>query len=97
MNTARALTCYGWALFFYSGVKVLAPAFYALGRLRVPVMASILAVAINIAWSLATYKQFGHLALATGTAIAATVNFLILAIALRSSFRDTPSEARMVI
>ena len=41
-NTALAL--YSIGLVAYTGVKVLAPAFYSMGRPRVPLMASVSAV-----------------------------------------------------
>ncbi|MFQ5654644.1 MAG: murein biosynthesis integral membrane protein MurJ [Planctomycetota bacterium] len=76
--TATALRCYAAALFFYSAVKVLAPSCYALDRARAPVIASVAAVSVNIAWSLSTYRSLGYAALAAGTALAAAVNFLLL-------------------
>src|SRR5262249_36092589 len=42
--TAEALWCYAVGLFAYAGVKVLVPAFYALGETRTPVRASFIAV-----------------------------------------------------
>ena len=42
--TAAALFLYSFGLVGYTGVKVLAPAFYALGAPRVPLLASVLAV-----------------------------------------------------
>jgi putative peptidoglycan lipid II flippase len=47
--TAAALLLYSFGLVGYTGVKVLAPAFYALGRPRVPLVASVSAVATNLA------------------------------------------------
>ena len=40
--------CYSIGLVAYTGVKVLAPAFYALGTPRVPLLASVCAVATNL-------------------------------------------------
>jgi putative peptidoglycan lipid II flippase len=54
------------------------PAFYALGRTRVPVMASVTAVIMNLAWNITTFRRFGHVGLAFGTSLAALVNFLVL-------------------
>ncbi|MCI0650894.1 MAG: murein biosynthesis integral membrane protein MurJ, partial [Planctomycetes bacterium] len=82
-QTAAALFWYATSLLFYSAVKVLAPAFYALDRLRIPAIASIAAVAANLIWSLATYRHFGFRTLAFGTALSALVNCAILAAALR--------------
>lgn len=83
IRTAAALTCYSVGLFCYSAVKVLAPAFYALHKIRIPMVASIAGVLVNVAWSLATYRTFGFTSLAVGTALASLVNFCILTLALR--------------
>lgn len=80
-GTAAALIVYVTGLYAYSGVKVLAPAFYALDRPRIAVIASFAAVAANLAVSFALFPRIGHPALALGTAAAAVVNFSVLATA----------------
>jgi putative peptidoglycan lipid II flippase len=60
---------------------VVAPAFYALGRTRVPLIASVSAVAANLIWNVLTFRRFGHVGLALGTSIAALVNFGVLVFA----------------
>src|ERR1700690_4401549 len=77
-ETARALSGYAIGLAAYSAVKVVAPAFYALGRTRVPLAGSVLAVAANLAWNFATFRSLGHFGLALGTSIAAIVNLCVL-------------------
>ncbi len=81
--TAAALLFYVIGLFAYSSVKVLAPAFYSLGRARVPLAASVSAVAANLALNVALYPVLGYRGLALGTAVAAIVNFLVLAAAFQ--------------
>jgi putative peptidoglycan lipid II flippase len=78
LETARALSGYAVGLVAYAAIKVVVPAFYALGRTRVPVAASVTAVAMNLVWNIATFRRFGHVGLAVGTSIAALVNFLVL-------------------
>ena len=51
------------------------PAFYAIGRPRFPVIASVAAVAANLLWNILTFRRFGHVGLALGTSLAALVNF----------------------
>nr|MCU0224698.1 polysaccharide biosynthesis C-terminal domain-containing protein [Acidobacteriota bacterium] len=80
---AAALLFYVIGLFAYSSVKVLAPAFYSLGRARVPLAASVSAVAANLALNVALYPVLGYRGLALGTAVAAIVNFLVLAAAFQ--------------
>ena len=86
IETARALSGYAVGLVAYAAIKVVAPAFYALGRTRVPVIASITAVAANLIWNVATFRRFGHVGLALGTSLAALVNFAVLAFAFQRQF-----------
>jgi putative peptidoglycan lipid II flippase len=79
-GTAAALTCYALGLSAYTAVKVLAPAFYALGTPRVPLIASGLAVATNLLVNLALFRSFGFRAVALGTAFGSIVNAAFLAI-----------------
>ena len=81
--TAGALRCYALGLYGYSSVKVLAPAFYALDRARVPLLASFLGMAVNVSLNLALYPALGFRGVALGTSLAATVNFAVLAAAYR--------------
>jgi len=78
LQTARALSGYAVGLVAYASVKVLAPAFYALGRPRIPLIASLSAVAANIVWNLVTFHRFGHVGLALGTSLAALMNVGVL-------------------
>ena len=81
LETARALSGYAIGLVAYAAIKVVAPAFYALGRTRVPVIASVTAVAANLIWNILTFRRFGHVGLAVGTSIAALANFTVLTLA----------------
>jgi putative peptidoglycan lipid II flippase len=58
----------------YTGVKVLAPAFYALNAPRAPLVASALAVATNLVVVLAGYGHLGFRAVALGTALGSLLN-----------------------
>ena len=78
-QTATALAVYSLGLVAYTGVKVLAPAFYALGLPRVPLLASVCAVATNLLINMTLYRTLGFRSVALGTALAALVNALILA------------------
>jgi putative peptidoglycan lipid II flippase len=81
--TAQALSGYALGLVSYAAIKVAAPAFYALGRTRVPLIASVSAVAANLLWNLTTFHTFGHVGLAVGTSLAATVNLAVLVVAFQ--------------
>src|SRR5205823_11596979 len=82
--TAAALMCYAPGLVGYSAVKLVSPAFYALGTSRVPVAASAASVAANIVLNLALIRGIGHAGLALGTAMAALFNAAILLWLLRT-------------
>jgi putative peptidoglycan lipid II flippase len=77
-QTAVALSCYAIGLAGYAAVKILAPAFYALGSARAPMLVSIASIVINylVAWTMTRHTKMGHagLALATsGVALFASV------------------------
>jgi putative peptidoglycan lipid II flippase len=83
VETARALSGYAVGLAAYAAIKVVAPAFYALGRTRVPLLASLSAVAATLLWNVLTFRRLGHVGLALGTSIAATVNLAVLLVAFQ--------------
>ncbi len=87
IETARALSGYAVGLVAYAAIKVVVPAFYALGRTRVPVMASVTAVVVNLIWNIATFRRFGHVGLALGTSLAALVNFFVLVLIFQRQIR----------
>jgi putative peptidoglycan lipid II flippase len=82
VRTAEALTYYAYGLFAYSGVKIMVPVFYALGRTRYPVIGSFLAVGANIIIISLTIDMFQHKAIALSTSCAMTLNFLFLGVIL---------------
>jgi putative peptidoglycan lipid II flippase len=81
-GTALALVFYAVGLVAYTSVKVLAPAFYALGTPRVPLLASGLAVATNLLVNVTLYERFGFRAVALGTSLGSIANALLLAVVL---------------
>jgi putative peptidoglycan lipid II flippase len=76
--TAAVLSAYAIGLYAYASVKVLAPAYYALQKPRVPLYASLLAVGCNIVANLALYRTLHAPGLALGTSIGALANFALL-------------------
>ncbi len=77
-STATALGYYGIGLVAYTGVKVLAPAFYALGSPRVPLVASVLSVATNLLVMTVGFPWISYRAVALGTGLGALVNAGVL-------------------
>ncbi len=84
-QTALALAGYALGLTGYAAIKVLTPAFYALGDARVPMLASLGSMAVNYAlnWTFLRVLGWGHAGLAVSTSLVATVNFLALMVFLR--------------
>ena len=81
-GTAAALVFYAVGLVAYTSVKVLAPAFYALGTPRVPLLASGLAVSTNLAVNIALYGRYGFRAVALGTSLGSIANAALLLVVL---------------
>jgi putative peptidoglycan lipid II flippase len=77
-NTAAALACYGVGLVAYTGVKVLAPAFYALGSARVPLLGTVLAVLTNVTVMVVGFPTLSFRAVALGTGLGSLVNAVVL-------------------
>ena len=77
-QTAAALMFYAPGLLGYSAVKIASPTFYSLGNSRIPVMVSMVSVAVNLTLNLALIRVLGFRGLALGTALAALVNALLL-------------------
>lgn len=82
--TAAALRGYGIGLLAYAWLKVLQPAFYAANKRWVPMLVSFLAIALSVLsnWYFVMVLKKGVEALAMTTSLVATVNFLILYVAM---------------
>jgi putative peptidoglycan lipid II flippase len=85
-QTAVALQFYAVGLAAYSGIKVVAPAFYAVGRRRIPMLVSFVAIGVNVAlnWLFTFRLGMGYRGLALSTGCVALVNFSILYALMRS-------------
>lgn len=86
LATAAALRYYCAGLLCYSAVKVVAPVFYVLKLARVPVAASVLAVAANVIFNVALHGAYGYRILALGTSIAAIANVLVLLVVFQRRY-----------
>ena len=84
-QTAIALSCYAIGLAGYAALKVLGPAFYALGDARTPMYVSLASIAINYGTAVAMirFTGFGHAGLAVSTSAVALFGFLALIEILR--------------
>jgi len=77
---AAALAGYALGLAGYAGIKVVAPAFYALDDARTPARVAGLSILTNLGlnWLLVRGLGFGHVGLALSTSLVALANFAIL-------------------
>jgi putative peptidoglycan lipid II flippase len=88
--TAEALLYYALGLYAYSGVKVLAPAFYALDEVRLPAWGSLAGMASNVVLNVLLYPVMGFRGVALGTSLAAATNFAVLAVAWKRRHGGLP-------
>lgn len=90
LQTAAALRAYGYGLLCYAWLKVIQPAFYAIEKRWIPMMVSIFSLGINIGcnWFFVFIMRWGHESLALTTSISASINFLILYLAMRKYAGD---------
>ena len=83
VQTGNALAAYSIGLAGYAAVKVLSPAFYALGDARTPMLISLGSIAVNYLMNSLLVGRFGHVGLAFSTSTVALVNVFLLAIFMR--------------
>ncbi len=84
-QAALALRTYAFGLVFFSGIRIVQPAFYAINRRYIPLFVSVTAVLVSAACNYFTVYRW-HLGidyLALGTSLSALVNFSLLTFAMR--------------
>lgn len=83
--TAMGLMAYALGLSGYAGIKILQPAFVALGDAWSPALVSIGSIGVNLVANYLMVKQlgFGHVGLALSTSSVALMNCVLLALMLR--------------
>jgi putative peptidoglycan lipid II flippase len=88
-QTAAALQCYAVGLVAYSGIKVLAPAFYAIDKRKTPMMVSFASIFLNLLlnWVFTFRMGLGHRGLALSTGLVAMSNFAALYLLMRRETR----------
>ncbi len=80
LHAAEALQFYAIGLCAYAGIKVLAPAFYALGKRNTPMYVSFFSIAVNYGLNqwFTFHLGWGHKGLAFSTGLVALTNFMLL-------------------
>jgi putative peptidoglycan lipid II flippase len=97
-QTAGALQFYAIGLVSYAALKVLTPAFYAIGKRNTPMFISFLAIGTNLFlnWLFTFRLGWGHRGLAFSTSLVATINFLLLYALMRSHTRRLETRQMLV-
>ena len=83
LGTADALLFYSVGLWAFAGTRVTAQVFYSLKDTKTPVKAGVIAMIVNVVFSIILMGPLKHGGLALGTSIAAMVNLSFLVWALR--------------
>ncbi len=94
LGIALVLQAYVVGLLPYGLVKIFAPAFYSVDRPRIPLLASMTAVAVNITFNALTYRWLGAPGIALGTGLGALANVFVLRVAFVRVIGPIPAEHR---
>ncbi|MEO8791499.1 MAG: murein biosynthesis integral membrane protein MurJ [Chthoniobacteraceae bacterium] len=98
VQSAGALRYYAIGLAAYAGMKVLAPAFYAIGRRKTPMMISFIAMGLNYGLnSYFTKHGYGHRGLALSTGVVALTNFGLLYWCMRREIATLETRRLLVV
>src|SRR5437868_4432201 len=97
-ETAGALEFYAVGLVSYAVLKVLTPAFYAIGKRNTPMIISFFAIGANLFlnWLFTFRLGWGHRGLAFSTSLVATINFLLLYALMRRHVRRLETRQLLV-
>ncbi len=93
--TSGALFYYALGLFAYAGIKILVNTYYSMGDTRTPVKTAAVSLTINIVLNLILMWPLKIAGLALATAIAASVNFVMLYILLAKRIGDVGTKTLM--
>ncbi|HEY0790958.1 MAG TPA: murein biosynthesis integral membrane protein MurJ [Chthoniobacterales bacterium] len=93
-ETASVLQFYTIGLAAYSGIKVLAPAFYAIGQKNTPMYVSFLSIGANLLlnWIFTFRLGLGQRGLALSTGLVALTNFLVYYAMMRAQAKSLDSR-----
>jgi putative peptidoglycan lipid II flippase len=83
LGTSSAVLFYSLGLWAYAGVRIVAPAFYALQDTRTPVKTAVIALLVNIVLNLALMVPLKHAGLALATSLSSILNLSMLLWILR--------------
>ncbi len=95
LQTAEALRYYALGLVAYSGIKVIAPCFYALDKKNMPMLVSFFSILTNYVFNqFFTFSlHLGHRGLALSTSLVAILNFAILYVLMARHIEGLETKA----
>lgn len=98
LATAGALKFYALGLVAYSGIKVVAPAFYAMGKKNLPMIVSFISIGTNYFLNRYVVLElgYGHQGLAFCTSVIAIINFAILYVMMAWNLQGLQSRGTLV-
>jgi putative peptidoglycan lipid II flippase len=94
-HTANALACYAIGLAGYAAIRILAPAFYALGDSKTPMRISLLSMVLNFVMNWLLVHRFHERGLALSTSAVAILNFALLYFAMRNRVKGLEGRATL--
>ncbi|MFK0297707.1 murein biosynthesis integral membrane protein MurJ [Brevundimonas sp. NPDC090276] len=96
VNTAQALFQFGWGVPAFVLIRILAPAFFARGDTRRPMVFALVSVGVNAALAIGLFNLgMGIAGIAAAVSAAAWTNALLLGVTLwrRGHYRPSPAAA----
>ncbi len=95
-RTAAVLSCYAIGLSGYAAIKILAPAFYALGDARTPMIISLLSILANFIMNALLINTLQERGLALSTSAVALLNFSFLYFIMHKRIGDMEGRKTLV-
>jgi putative peptidoglycan lipid II flippase len=92
-HTANAMALYALGLAGYAGIKILAPAFYALNDARTPMLISLGSIGANFVLNWVLVGLLQERGLALSTSVVALMNFSALYVIMRRRVGDIETRA----
>ena len=86
--TSEILKCYSIGLIFFSTNHLLTRTHYVHKNRKTPVIASFIAIALNITLDYLLYKRYAHIGLTLATSISAMLNYFILIVSIKIKYID---------
>lgn len=96
-QSAAALRFYATGLAAYAGMKVLAPAFYAIGKRKTPMMISFVSIIVNYALNSWLTPTWGFRGLAISTGCVALANFGLLYWFMRKEIERLETKRLLIV